>query len=194
MGRVRHFFGHRLIVFLAFVMLVSFCGMYGSISTASVWIGAIVGGSIFLTLEYIVHRFLLHEFPGVWPSAYEGHILHHRYPNDAKYLFGPVRYDLAGYAILFGVSYVAAQDAYTASAVVFGASVCQMFYQWQHYAAHSPVKPLTPWGKFMRKWHLRHHSKNPDGWYGVSNPFLDMLFRSDSASKSEETTSKSVQG
>ncbi|MBX6395460.1 MAG: sterol desaturase family protein, partial [Alicyclobacillaceae bacterium] len=99
----------------------------------------------------------------------------HRYPTDTRYLFGPVYYDMLNYAVLFAAAWFLMRSLSVAVAVVFGASFSQMHYQWQHYVAHRPIRPLTPWGKRMKRWHLLHHYQDANAWFGVSHPFMDWI-------------------
>lgn len=51
-----------------------------------------------------------------------------------------------------------------------------LIYEWKHYVAHRPIKPITKFGVWVKKLHLLHHFKNENYWYGVSTPFVDILF------------------
>lgn len=51
-----------------------------------------------------------------------------------------------------------------------------LYYEGSHYVSHRPIAPLTPWGRWMKKYHLWHHFKNEHDWYGVTNPSMDLLF------------------
>lgn len=51
-----------------------------------------------------------------------------------------------------------------------------LMYEWKHFIAHVPIKPKTKFGRWVKKLHLLHHHKNENYWYGVSTPFVDVLF------------------
>jgi hypothetical protein len=52
--------------------------------------------------------------------------------------------------------------------------MCALFYyEWVHYVAHIPFNPVTPFGRYVKKYHLWHHFKNEHFWYGVTNPSMD---------------------
>ena len=54
-----------------------------------------------------------------------------------------------------------------------GCEICwSAYYEWVHYVAHVPFRPLTPVGRYMKKYHLWHHFKNERRWFGVTNPAL----------------------
>ncbi|MEF3306313.1 sterol desaturase family protein [Paenibacillus sp. GYB003] len=176
MKYVKEFMSQRLIVVLTFIFAVS--GLMAAVTFGGIRTAAAVGAGILLVVvtEYVVHRYILHEFPKAAPSAYEGHVAHHLHPTDAKYLFGPVAYDAFGYAIVLLVAYAATGfDWHLACAVVFGASGFQLYYQWTHYVSHRPITPRTPWGKWLKKRHLLHHHLDEHSLYGVSNPVLDIV-------------------
>lgn len=169
------FITHRLIVFLCSALLVS-----AVIACLYPWSGrtllyAAVGALLVLIVEYAVHRFMLHQFPGLMPAAYRGHVAHHQNPTDIRYLFGPVRYDFIGYVLMYFVVWLFSRDFGLAAAFTAGASAYQLYYQWKHFVAHRPVVPLTPWGKWLKKLHLLHHHLDENAWYGVSNPVFDSV-------------------
>jgi hypothetical protein len=41
--------------------------------------------------------------------------------------------------------------------------------------AHIPYKPVTPYGRWIKKYHLWHHFKSERHWFGVTNPLVDVL-------------------
>jgi 4-hydroxysphinganine ceramide fatty acyl 2-hydroxylase len=170
------FLSHRLILFLLVVILLNGVLFFSSAGGAAAWLAIVAGMVLYGIIEYIVHRYILHQFPHWMPKAYQGHVAHHQHPTDAQHLFGPVRYDLIGYILFFSVLWVFTRNIHWTSAVVLGTSVFQLYYQWKHFVAHRPIVPWTPWGKRMKKWHLLHHYQDPKHWYGVSHPFMDFLF------------------
>lgn len=197
MHYVKEFMGQRLILFLFTVCFFSCCGViatFGSIRTAA----AMCVGPVFVVIiEYIVHRYILHEFPRIAPFAYKGHVAHHQSPNDVKYLFGPVSFDMCAYLVIFGAAFiVTGYDWHLSFAVVFGASGFQIYYQWKHYVSHRPIKPLTPWGKWLKKRHLLHHHLDENALYSVTNPVLDIVMRTNRprASNSRPSISRKDKG
>lgn len=51
-----------------------------------------------------------------------------------------------------------------------------LVYEWKHYVAHRPLKPKSKFGVWLKKTHILHHYKNENFWFGVSNPFFDIIF------------------
>jgi sterol desaturase/sphingolipid hydroxylase (fatty acid hydroxylase superfamily) len=175
MKNVKEFMLQRLILFLiciVFLNAVAACLMPWSFSSL-VFLAA--GIALFGVSEYVVHRYLLHQFPKLMPKAYQGHVEHHEYPTETEFLFGPVRYDVITYSSLYLVLWLLTGNVRTMFAVALGASLCQLYYQWKHYVSHRPIIPWTPWGKWLKKKHLLHHYLDDSSWYGVSHPWMDFL-------------------
>lgn len=173
---LKEFFGQRLIVFLLCLCFISFCGFVSTFYSYWAFVAVLSGVVLFIVLEYIVHRYILHEFPHLLPDAYQGHVAHHQYPQEIQYLFGPVKYDVAAYLLMFGLAYlITGCNVNLAFSVVLGSSVFQVYYQWKHYVSHRPIKPLTPWGRRIKKWHLLHHHLDENSFYGVTNFFVDVV-------------------
>jgi hypothetical protein len=135
----------------------------------------LAGAALYAVLEYLVHCYLLHQFPNAIPVLYKGHVKHHQYPTEFKHLFSPMWYDMVVYAAYFVVLWALFRNLSLVMAIIAGTSLYQLYYQWAHYIAHRPVTPLTRWGKWMKKNHLLHHYKDEQSWYGVSHPAMDYL-------------------
>ncbi|MZQ86246.1 hypothetical protein GQF01_29510 [Paenibacillus sp. 5J-6] len=185
---VKEFMGQRLILFLFSLCLFSGCGVIATFGTFRTIVAMCVGPVLVILIEYLVHRYLLHEFPRIVPIAYKGHVAHHDSPNDVKFLFGPVSFDIFAYLLIYGTAFmVTGFDWHLALAVVFGASGFQVYYQWKHYISHRPIKPLTPWGKWMKKRHLLHHHLDEKSLYSVTNPMLDIVMRTNQPKSSPKS-------
>ncbi len=52
-----------------------------------------------------------------------------------------------------------------------------LWYEWVHYVAHIAYVPRTPFGRWIKKYHLWHHFKNERLWFGVTNPSMDFFGR-----------------
>jgi sterol desaturase/sphingolipid hydroxylase (fatty acid hydroxylase superfamily) len=70
-----------------------------------------------------------------------------------------------------------------------------LVYEWKHYVAHRPIKPITKFGRLIKKLHILHHFKNENYWYGVSTPIFDGLFGTlkDEKKVNTSTTAKSLE-
>lgn len=177
----REFVFNPMILLIAVIFIANAAIAIAAYQGLRSWIGFIAGMAVYATMEYLVHRFLMHRFPSVFPMIYKGHALHHRHPNDVRHLFSAVPYDITAYGVFYLILLAVTRDWPLTAAIVAGTSLYQLYYQWMHYAAHRPIKPITPWGRWMKKKHLLHHFLDDESWYGVSHPVLDVLLGTDKA-------------
>ncbi|PTQ56291.1 MAG: fatty acid hydroxylase [Candidatus Carbobacillus altaicus] len=190
----REFFSKSKIQFLLLVATISLILAILNFDGMRTVLAFLAGAALYAIAEYVVHYGLLHKFPNVVPPLYQGHMKHHQYPNETQYLFGPMLYDIIIYTVYFIVMWSVFQNYSLGMAVIAGSSVYHLYYQWMHYIAHRPVKPITPWGRWMKKKHLLHHFKDEHSWYGVSHPVMDFLLgthipKSSKASRSTDISS-----
>jgi 4-hydroxysphinganine ceramide fatty acyl 2-hydroxylase len=141
----------------------------------------IVGGALLFYLsEYSWHRFAFHAPPAPWGwmrrMQHRLHYDHHSEPSRLDLLFLPWWFllpNLAGTAVLIWLILGAGSVA----PVMLGVLLAIFHYEWLHYVAHIPYQPRTPFGRWMKQYHLRHHFISEKLWFGVSNPTLDLLYR-----------------
>ena len=69
------------------------------------------------------------------------------------------------------------RDVSLTLSLLLGSLVGLLYYEWVHYVAHIPFVPKTPFGRWIKKYHLWHHYKNERMWFGVTNPSMDFLGR-----------------
>jgi len=140
-----------------------------------------VGTLLFFLSEYGAHRFLLHAKPAPWPFVrrlqHRLHYDHHVEPTRLDLLFLPP-WALFPTLGLFATLYAAlTRNRGTVVSLVLGNLIGLFYYEWVHYVAHVPLQPLTPYGRWIKKYHLWHHFKNEKLWFGVTNPAMDVLHR-----------------
>ena len=136
--------------------------------------------------EWIIHAHLLHLIPKQIGPAKLGlrwdlpmarrHRRHHADPWDLPNLFipiGAILFSLVFHGLLFW-AFLPAPVAVTALATVNGIG---LIYEWTHYVAHVPYRPLTPWMRTLQQRHRLHHFKNERFWLGVSSNLGDRLLR-----------------
>ncbi|VEF49831.1 fatty acid hydroxylase-like protein [Bacillus freudenreichii] len=147
------------------------------------WILAIyflVGLVAYMFTEYATHRFLFHlkapKNPLFLKFLKRLHYDHHKDPDDLKLLFLPLWYTIPNFIVVAFIFYTIESTIVGTSAFLMGIIVMLLIYEWKHYVAHRPIKPITRFGKWVKKLHLLHHFKNENFWYGVSTPFVDALF------------------
>lgn len=127
--------------------------------------------------EYLVHRFVLHHDPHKGSFAMPGnqtHLRHHANPDDLERLHvtlsegAPVS---AAYALLMWLllgSWQAMAFAY------IGFHLGYFFYEWLDYQAHHGT-PNSRLIRYLKKYHLQHHSVDEKRRYGVTSPLFDWL-------------------
>ena len=150
---------------------------FGARSLALVAIGALV----FFVSEYTTHRFMLHAPPQrnafVLRLQHRLHYDHHVEPARLDLLFLPVWFVIPVAALTFALYLAAVRNGDAAAALLLGSVLGLLWYEWVHYVAHIPFVPKTRFGRWIKKYHLRHHFKNERRWFGVTNPSMDLIGR-----------------
>ena len=143
---------------------------------------AVIGAVIFFGSEYSTHRFLFHAKPSKisWVLALQHrlHYDHHIDPPKLELLFLPLWFVIPTTVLYFGVYFAITRNVALTISLVFGSIFALTFYEWAHYVAHVPINPVTPMGRYMKKFHLWHHFKNEHLWFGVTNPAMDHVMGS----------------
>lgn len=172
---IKEFTSHPMIRFILLLAAVSAAASVVTFSGLRTAAAFAAGVLVYAVMEYVVHRYILHEFPRLIPVMYEGHAKHHERPSEFAFLFSPLWYDVAVYTVYACVLWAVLRDVSLVAAVIAGTSTYQVYYQWMHYVSHRPIKPLTRFGRWLKKKHLLHHFKDEHTWYGVSHPAMDYL-------------------
>jgi hypothetical protein len=140
---------------------------------------ALIGIGVFLANEYTTHRYLFHAKPSsigfVLRLQHRLHYDHHLDPAKLDLLFLPVWFVVPVVGLFGGITYAVTRNVDITVSLVFGSLLAMTYYEWVHYIAHIPFQPRTPWGTWMKKYHLWHHFKNEHLWFGVTNPSMDLL-------------------
>jgi sterol desaturase/sphingolipid hydroxylase (fatty acid hydroxylase superfamily) len=152
----------------------------------------LLGLFVFVLSEYFTHRFLFHlktpKNPFFLKFLKRIHYDHHVYPNDLKLLFLPLWYSIPNFLVISAIFYYFSRGLTETVAFGLGLMAMLLTYEWKHYVAHRPVKPKTKFGKWVKKVHILHHYKNENYWFGVSNPFVDVIFGTFKEEKEVETS------
>ncbi|WP_223703533.1 sterol desaturase family protein [Sutcliffiella deserti] len=156
-------------------------------------IGFIAFGLVtFMFSEYLTHRFLFHLKPPKHPFFLKLlkrlHYDHHTDPNNLHLLFLPLWYSLPNLSVLTLIFYLIIGELWLTLAFATGLMTMLFLYEWKHYVAHRPIKPISKFGQWAKKMHILHHFKNENFWYGVSSPFVDVLFGTLKDEKEVETS------
>lgn len=184
--------GSNALLVAAIVLILLIAGLGGI--ALSPW-ATLIGAGLFFLTEYGTHRYVLHARPAQSPFVLglqrRLHYDHHKEPNRLDLLFLPW-WALVPALCVFGMAYlVITRSADLAWSLVLGNLLGLSYYEWVHYVAHIPFHPVTPFGRWIKKYHLWHHFKNEHLWYGVTNPAMDVLARTyarvDDAERSDST-------
>ncbi|MBN8207734.1 sterol desaturase family protein [Bacillus sp. NTK071] len=152
----------------------------------------LIGFLIFSVIEYTTHRFFFHlktpKNPVLLKVLQRLHYDHHKDPNNLHLMFLPIWYTIPQFLLISYFIYLITHQLGSSVAVGLGLMFMLLFYEWKHYIAHQPIVPRTKFGKWLKKTHLLHHYKNENYWYGVTNPFVDIIL---GTFKDEKTVDKS---
>ena len=141
----------------------------------------VLGALVFFLSEYTTHRFLLHAPPQknafVLSLQHRLHYDHHVDPAELRLLFLPLWFALPVTALTAAIYALVTRDLALTGALLLGSVLALLYYEWVHYVAHIPFVPRTPFGRWIKRYHLGHHFKNERLWFGVTNPSMDLLGR-----------------
>jgi len=138
---------------------------------------AVIGAAAFFVSEYTTHRFMFHAQPSKLPwlrkLQHRLHYDHHIDPPKLDLLFLPLWFVIPTAIVYYGVYVAITRSPALSLSLTFGSICALLYYEWVHYVAHIPFTPKTPFGRYVKKYHLWHHFKNEHFWYGVTNPSMD---------------------
>lgn len=142
------------------------------------------------TVEWIIHRFLLHADDDSFASRRlgtgAGHREHHLDPTHLEWLM--LRgIDAAVFVTAFGAVTAAWSVPLmwvTGSSVLGGfltawtlAAIGLAHYEWVHLMVHTRYRPRTRYYRRLARNHRLHHFRNEDYWLGVTSNSGDRLLR-----------------
>lgn len=132
--------------------------------------------------EWFLHKYLLHLKPTtiagvrIDPSFARAHRKHHVDPRQIDTTLLPLAtirgagpLAAAGWLLAFGPSRAALTGMATYSTMA-------LFYEWTHFIVHTNVKPLTAYGRRVRRNHRLHHYRHEGYWFGFTLPLVDRVF------------------
>ncbi len=142
------------------------------------------------TVEWVIHRFLLHASEDAWTSRTLGtglgHRQHHLDPPDIDWLM--LRgVDAAVFIVAFGAvtaAWCIPLMMITGSALPGPfltawtlAAIGLAHYEWVHLMVHTRYRPQTPYYRRLARNHRLHHFRNEHHWLGVTCNSGDRLLR-----------------
>jgi hypothetical protein len=177
---VREFFKHGSNAVLAGAIVLACAAAVAGLAPLTFW--AVAAGALcFFASEYTTHRFLFHAAPSTVPFVlrlqHRLHYDHHREPARLDLLFLPLWFVVPATATFAVVYALAVHDAALVFSLVVGSLCGLLFYECVHYVAHVAYRPVTPYGRWIKKYHLLHHFKSEKRWFGVTNPAVDVIGR-----------------
>ncbi len=140
-------------------------------------LAAILGFLAWSLIEYGLHRFVLH---GLQPFK-RWHEEHHQRPFALIGTSTPA--SLAFFAVLVFWPLSLSTDRWLALSATLGVVTGYLLYTIVHHATHHWKARPGSWAQARKKDHARHHHPGAEGWYGVTTPFWDHVFRTDSSIK-----------
>ncbi len=168
-------------------------------------IAVVVTFAITGTVEWVIHRFLLHAPDDAWTSRTlgtgDGHRQHHLDPPDIDWLM--LR---GGDAAVFIIAFGAVTAAWTVPLMwITGsdqlgpfltawtlAALGLVHYEWVHLMVHTRYRPTTGYYERLARNHRLHHFRNEHFWLGVTNNSGDRLLRTLPDSKSDVPLSETA--
>jgi len=166
-----------------FFLVRSYAASASAGSLTPLWGGYIAGILVWTASEYLLHRFLFHYEPSqawlkrVW---YLIHGVHHEQPQCKTRLVMPPILSIPLALFFYGLFRVVVGTLLGMQQLVgpafAGFLTGYLTYDMVHYAEHHLS---MRWGflKYLKRYHLRHHFKNPNHGFGVSSPVWDVIFR-----------------
>lgn len=146
-------------------------------------LGFFIGLILWTFTEYTLHRFLFHfkpRSPLQERILFLFHGIHHAQPQVKTRLVMPLPVSIPMGMLFFGLYYLIVgiwlQSPGWVAPLMSGFLIGYLAYDLIHYATHHFPMRAGYW-KFIKRYHMQHHYKDPDTRYGVSSPIWDWAFR-----------------
>jgi dihydroceramide fatty acyl 2-hydroxylase len=145
-------------------------------------LGFILGLLLWTFAEYTLHRFLFHHKPTSPRQErifFLFHGVHHAQPQDKTRLVMPFPVSIPMALVFFGLFYlvlgVLLKVPQWVAPLTAGFLTGYLVYDLTHYATHHfPMR--RGYAKFVKRYHMQHHYKDPNTRFGVSSPVWDFVF------------------
>jgi sterol desaturase/sphingolipid hydroxylase (fatty acid hydroxylase superfamily) len=154
----------------------------GAAFPAFIPLGLLLGLVLWTFAEYTLHRFLFH-FKPTNPTQervfFLFHGIHHAQPQVKTRLVMPFPVSIPMAAVLFGLIYLVVAVLLKApqwvAPLMSGFLIGYLAYDLTHYATHHlPMRSGI--AKYLKRYHMQHHYKDPNTRFGVSSPIWDWVF------------------
>jgi len=153
------------------------------LSPGLIALGVIGGLFLWTFAEYMLHRFLFHFKPrNAWQErvSFLFHGVHHAQPMIKTRLVMPPVVSIPLAVLFYGLFWLILAAGLSSphwvaplfSGFIFG----YLLYDLSHYSYHHfPIQWRT--FRFLKRYHMFHHTKTPYARFGVSSPLWDVVFR-----------------
>jgi sterol desaturase/sphingolipid hydroxylase (fatty acid hydroxylase superfamily) len=151
-------------------------------SRAFVPLGFLMGLFLWTLAEYTLHRFVFHYKPrNAWQEriSFLFHGIHHAQPQVKTRLVMPLPVSIplavAFYALFSVVAGRLLGSPQWIAPVMSGFLIGYLLYDLTHYATHH-FAMRSGYPRFIKRYHMQHHYKDPGTRFGVSSPVWDWVF------------------
>ncbi len=157
-------------------------GQGGRASPWAILAAILLGVFLWSLAEYILHRFLFHftpHSPRQERIAFMIHGIHHAQPMVKTRLVMPPAASIPLALVFYGLFYLILAAMLHAPGTVAplysGFLIGYLIYDMTHYSLHH-VQWRSRVMKYLRRYHMHHHSQLPYSRFGVSSPLWDIVF------------------
>jgi sterol desaturase/sphingolipid hydroxylase (fatty acid hydroxylase superfamily) len=167
------------------VLLLVYATLTGTGPAFPVYIplGFVLGLFLWTFAEYTLHRFLFHHKPTSPRQErifFLFHGIHHAQPQVKTRLVMPFPVSIPLALVFVGLFYlilgVLLKAPQWVAPLTAGFLVGYLVYDLTHYATHHfPMR--SGYAKYLKRYHMQHHYKDPGTRFGVSSPLWDWVFR-----------------
>jgi sterol desaturase/sphingolipid hydroxylase (fatty acid hydroxylase superfamily) len=146
-------------------------------------LGFILGLFLWTIAEYSLHRFLFHHQPTSPRQErifFLFHGIHHAQPQVKTRLVMPFPVSIPLALVFAGFFYlilgVLLKAPQWVAPLIAGFLAGYLVYDLTHYATHHfPMR--SGYAKYLKRYHMQHHYKDPNTRFGVSSPVWDFVFQ-----------------
>ena len=184
------FFTHisPIAILILWVPVVTVLLVYGAMTAPAgqfpfyMPLGFLAGLFLWTLAEYSLHRFLFHHKPTNPRQErifFLFHGIHHAQPQVKTRLVMPFPVAIPLAAVFFGLFYLVLGILLKApqwvAPLMAGFLIGYLAYDLTHYATHH-FAMRSGYAKFLKRYHMQHHYKDPNTRFGVSSPVWDWVF------------------
>lgn len=145
-------------------------------------VGFVIGLFLWTLTEYTLHRFLFHFKPRTpWQErlSFLFHGVHHAQPQCKTRLVMPPVVSIPLALIVYGLFYlivgVILNAPHWVAPLFAGELTGYLIYDMFHFATHH-LHVRWRWFRYLRQYHMHHHTQTPDKRFGVTSPLWDIVF------------------